>query len=385
MKHKRKVPDHDLDTLMPLLIQQWRKFLGIGGPDDVLQTREFRSVVKAVMKMEEIFAEREHFRPNYFSDPELLAGYILYYWIMHYQEGLSLINELPQAPNRVLDICSGPSAYALAALQHGATDVYATDQNMNALSLGANICGRYGKTLTTRKWDCINEPCPVDGLFDLIILAHSLEELFPIGQKGWRTAQDSFIRSLFRKLTPDGYLLIVDNSHIPTNHRILELREALVKEGFPVQAPCIWKGECPALKVKNSPCYAQRDFVRPYIIKEIQRSARIKQSSLKMSYLLIKQPEAGWPKLPEKRLYRVTTPAVETYNGTGFYLCGVDGKKKLTSTIKDHPKESRPFEFLKRGEVISIEGALEEGNHLHIIQGTKITIEAACGKPIEDI
>ncbi len=385
MKNKKKMIDNDLETIEPMLIAQWRRFTGIRGPGDVLQTREFRGVVKAVEAMENNFQSKGTIDNDYFNHPDLLSAYILYHWIEHYQEGLSLINELPRPPRRVLDICSGPAPYAFAALRHGATEVYATDANLDALELGAEICGRYGKALTIRPWDCNQGPCPVEGKFDLIILAHALEELFPRESKGWKEAQEAFIESLFTKLTPDGYILLVDNSRLSTNHRILELRDYLVKKDIPIQAPCVWQGDCPALKTKNSPCYAQRDFVRPYIVKEIQRAARIKQSSLKMTYLLLRNPEAEWPLLPEKRLYRVISPPVDSFNGTAFYLCGVDGKKKLTSQIKEHSKESRAFQYLKRGELISVEGALEEGNHMHIVDGTRVVIEAACGKSLEEV
>ncbi|MEC7839227.1 MAG: small ribosomal subunit Rsm22 family protein [Chlamydiota bacterium] len=385
MKNKKKMPDHDLDNIMPLLIQQWRRYLGIRGPEDVLQTREFRGVVKAVMDMDKNFQHKDLIDNNYFSSREHLAAYLMYYWPMHYQEGLSLINELPRPPRRVLDIGSGPAPYAFAALQHGATDVYATDLHLDAVTLGAKICGRHGKTLTVREWNCRKDQCPVEGKFDLIILAHTLEEIFPREIKGWRDDQDIFIQSLISKLTPDGYLMIVDNSRLSTNHRILEIRDSLVEQGLPVQAPCVWKGKCPALQTKNSPCYAQRDFVRPYVVKEIQRAARFKQSSLKMSYLIMGNLDAKWPLLPEKQLYRVISPPIDSFNGPAFYLCGVDGKKKLSSHIKEHSKDTRSFDYLKRGELISIEGALEEGNHLHIIEGTKVKIEAACGKSIDDV
>lgn len=384
MKEKKKNPKHDLETIMPLLIDQWRKFLGVGGPRDVLQTREFRSVVKAVEQLENIFYGKEIPQENYFSQPELLGAYLLYYWVMHYQEALSLISELPRPPQRVLDICSGPAAYSFAALQFGASEVIATDKNMDALTLGAEVCGRYGKTISIRKWDCLREAIPVKNKFDLIILSHGLRELFPENEKGWKTRQDEFIRSLFNYLTEDGFLLIVENSFLPGNQRLLEVRDFLVKEGVPVQAPCVWQGECPALKSKNSPCYAQRDFERPYLIKEIQRAARIKLSSLKMSYLILRHPNAQWPRLPEKALYRVTSPALETVEGNAYYLCGSGGKKRLLSSINTHEKDSRAFEYLKRGELISVENANEQRNQLYVVEGTTIKVEAALGKSLED-
>lgn len=380
---KRKpAPKHDLENIIPLLIQQWRRYRNIPGPGDRLQTREFRSVVKAVGELKNYFSVINDAETiDYFSHSRLLGAYLLYQWCISYQEALSLIGELPTPPKRVLDICSGPAPYAFAALRHGATDVIATDRNLDALQLGAEVCGRYGMPLTIRRWDCLNGPCPVEGKFDLIILAHALEEIFPKREKGWVKEQHAFIRSLFDMLEPGGHLLLVDNSTLQTNHRILALRDALVKEGISIQAPCVWSGECPALKTKNSPCYAQREFERPYLIKEIQRAASINLSSLKMTYLLFRHPDADWPTLPEKELYRVISPPVESHGGKAFYLCGVEEKKRLSARTDKLPKTAKAFDFLRRGELISIEDAYCHGKDFEITEETKIAIEAALGKP----
>lgn len=385
MKSK-KSPSADLETIIPILIGVWRRFHKISGPPDKLQTREFRGVIKAVIQLQERFAEGKSLvGVDYFADREWLGAYLLYHWVVHYQQGLSLIGELPNPPKRVLDICSGPAPFAFAALRHGAEEVIATDQNFTALTLGAEISGRYGMPLSIRSWNCLKEKAPIEGKFDLIILGHCLDELFPRTQKGWIDAQYQLIHTLFDRLSSNGYLLIVDNSYSEANQRVLQLRDLLVSKGIPVQAPCIWRGECPALKVKNSPCYAQREFEKPYLIKEIQRAASINLSSLKMSYIIFRHPSAGWPHLPDRNLYRVMSPPVDSYHGKRFYLCGTDGKKQLGTHLRTHPQESRAFEYLRRGELISLENALDKHNAIDIIEGTKLRIEAACGKPLPEI
>lgn len=387
MKNSRQ-PPHDLETIIPLLIGIWRRFHKLPGPAELLQTREFRGVVSAIKELQSLFKEGNTGPlPDYFSNPELLGAYILYQWVIRYQEGLSVLNEIPLVPNRVLDICSGPAAFAFAALRQGARDVYAIDQNEKALHLGAEICGRYGVPLTVRTWKGPNAPLPVEGTFDLIIMAHSLAELFPFHKDGdkERERQNRFIDLLLQRLTPKGFLVIVDNSFPEANRRILHLRDDQVKKGVPVQAPCVWKGTCPALQTSNSPCYAQREFERPYLIRELQRACDIHLSSLKMSYLILRSTQANWPQLPEKPLYRVISPAIETYQGSRYYLCGVDGKRDLGSHLNPAPPEARAFDYLRRGELISIQRPLEKPPHLDIIAGTSVTVEAACGKPIEEI
>ncbi len=382
MKTKKK-PASDLETLMPLLIGAWRRFHKLAGPADKLQTREFRSVVEAVVKLQNGLEKGDELiGQDYFSDRDLLGAYLLYHWVIHYQQGLSLINEIPETNiGRVLDIGAGPGAFAFASLRHGAREVIALDRNMAALQLAAEVTGRYGFPVSIRKLDVLKSPLP-DGEFDLIILGHCLSEFFPDTQKGWKSLQNGWIQTLLNKLSPKGHLLIVDGSGIQSNRRILELRDYLVGQGVPVQAPCVWKGECPALQTQNSPCYAQRELEKPYLIKEIQRASQINLSSLKMSYLLMKSPQAAWPELPIQPLYRVISPPIDTHGGKRYYLCGTDGKKNLGSHLTEHPPESRSFEYLKRGELIHFENALEKGNQFDIVLGTRVKIQAALGKPI---
>lgn len=372
------MPLPDLETLMPILIGAWRRFHKLPGPADKLQTREFRSVVEAVSNL------LKGIEGDYFADRNVLGAYLLYQWVIHYQQGLSLINEIPDMNlGRVLDVGSGPGAFALAALRHGAREVIALDRNATALQLAGEVCGRYGFPLTVRKQDVSKIPLAVEGEFDLIIVGHCLQELFPDTKKNWKQAQQEWLRELLSKLTPHGHLLIVEDSHLPANRRVLEIREQLVSAGVQVQAPCVWQGECPALQTKNSPCYAQREFEKPYVLKEIQRAAQINLGSLKMSYLILKSPKAECEKRAEKPVYRVISPPVDSHTGKRYYLCGTDGKKSLGSHLTDHPQESRAFEYLKRGELISLEGALEKGSQFEIVLGTRVKIEAALGKPYQ--
>lgn len=381
MKSK-KMPLPDMETLMPLLIGVWRRFHKLAGPADVLQTREFRGVVAAVQQLQKgLETGHELINHDYFAQPDLLGAYLLYYWVLHYQQGLALIHEVPDSPGRVLDLASGPGAFSFAALRQGAREVVALDRNPTALQLAGEICGRYGYPLTVRRHNIVKFPFPVEGKFDLIILGYCLEELFPATHKGWANAQKEWINRLLALLTPTGKILFVESSLPHANHRLLALRDQLVQEGMPVQAPCVWKGECPALQTRNL-CYAQRDLEKPYLVKEIQRAAQINLNSLKMSYLIMRNPESGWPALPDYPVHRVISPPIDTYMGKRFHLCGTNGKKDLGSHLKDLPAEARAFEYLKRGELISVEEALVKQQHFDIVLGTRIKVEAALNKPL---
>lgn len=374
----------DIDEIMPMLVGIWRRFRKEKGPLDKLQTREFRTVVEGVEAFKKNLDEGDSFvGQEYFAKPDLLGAYLLYHWVIHYQQAMSLMGELPNAPKRVLDLCSGPAPMAFAALRHGATEVYALDRSQAALQLGAEVCGRYGLTIQTRRWDYPRQAIPIEGSFDLIILGHCLEELFPNRDKQWKMKQQQFLQDLLSRLTPTGHLLLVEGSHTESNQRVLQIRDLLVEGGVAIQAPCVWRGACPALQTANSPCYAQRVLEKPYLIKEIQRAAQINLGSLKMSYLIVKSPSAAWPKLAPHHHYRIISPPFESHFGKSYYLCGTDGKKRLASNLREHPVESRAFEYLKRGELISLRQVQQQHqNTLEITEESQIVVEAPCGKPL---
>lgn len=375
MKSK-KTPPADLENILPILISIWRRLHKEKGPLDRLQTREFRKVVESIQIL-----QKEEKDTNAFDNPDLLGAYLLYHWVLHYQQALSILSEIPSTPRRVLDICSGPAPMAFAALRLGAKEVLATDKNIPALELGAEVAGRYGMPLTIRHWNPLKSSLPVEGTFDCIILGHCLEELFNKQSSGWEEKQNEFVFSLFKRLNPEGHLVLIENSLPQSNQRVLRLRDHLVSKGVPIQAPCVWRGQCPALQVANSPCYAQREMEKPHLIKELQRASQINLSSLKMSYVIFRNFEAGWPDTQGKRLYRIVSPPVQNHQGIAYYLCGTDGKKKLSSHLDKHPAASRAFEHLRRGELVSIENALENRNALEIIGETILKIEAACSRP----
>jgi hypothetical protein len=380
---ERRTPDLDLETIIPILIGYWRRLHKLTGPQDSLQTREFRGVVDCIKALQEqYYNDKSLLGQNYFQNKDLLGAYLLYPWLIHYQEGMSLLGELPNVPKRVLDVCAGGSPFGFAALRHGAEEVISTDKNLNVLQAGAEICGRYGMTMSIREWDCLKSALPVEGEFDLIILAYGLNELFPPSNPHSKEHRKLFVGELLKRLTPNGHLLLVDDSHQESNKMILQLREHFVNEGYPVQAPCVWRGECPALKSEKNPCYAQRKLEKAYLIREFQRAAEINLGSLKMSYVILKNSTSEWPHLPPGELFRVISPPIDSYTGKRYYLCGTVGKRNLGSHLQEQPKESKAFDYLKRGELISIANALEKPNVLDIIEGTEVKVVAACGKPL---
>jgi hypothetical protein len=368
---KRKSPSltPKWDELFPLLITRFRKLMKLPiGPTDRLQTREFQTLIENLLSYR---ASQD------LSSVESLGAYLMYDFALHYAEGLSLLKELPKAPRRVLEIGAKGAAFCLAALQHGAEEAVALDPETKALTYGADVCGHLGYPISIRTWDPSNlGPLPVDGKWDLIVLPYTLFRFFDSEE-----TQASFIKRLLPLLSEEGHLLLVESSQPESNRKFLLLRDHLARLLVPIVAPCLWKKECPALK-HGSVCFAQRELEnKPFMIKEIQRSAKINQNSLKMSYLLIGSPNSPSRTLPDN-LYRVVSPPVRTARGERFFLCGVVGQKTLGTTLPEPPSSCKAFSYLKRGDVISIDKATELDGDLQIISSTSLRLVAPCDKPV---
>jgi hypothetical protein len=369
MKKRPPIPQPEWDTIFPLAIARWRKLMKLpAGPEDRLQTREFQSLIKDL----KVYLETKDI-----STKESLGAHLLYLWPLHYAEALSLLKELPSPPTRALELGATCASFSLAALRYGAKEALAIGEDERALAYGADLCGHIGYPITIRTGNSKNLlELPITGTWDLIVLPYSLFALFKSSEE-----QLSYIQKLLLLLSSSGHLLIVESSAPEVNRSFLQLRDLIAEKGIKISAPCLWKGPCPALKHGSSPCFAQRPFDKPPMIKEIQRAAQINLSSLKMSYLLLPSLDAPIRSLPDT-LYRIVSPPVDTFRGKRLFLCGVKGKKTLGTTLKEPPKEAKAFSYLKRGDVIAIENALELEQDLQVGINTKLQLYAPCDKPV---
>ncbi len=374
IKRKRLLPE--VEELMPALISAFRKITKEPGPSDQLQTREFRRAAEKVKELKKEL-DKGTFSSKALRDSHTLASYLLYFFPLHYQEIFSAMKELPKAPDRVLDLQSHTCAGAYAAIKQGATEVIATGPEERSLRVGSEMIGRMGHPLSIRKWDPLQGPLPVDPGFDLIILNHSLFQLFPPNQEGKVIIETvtAFIETLLTYLNPEGHLLITTSSLEPLNRQLFLLRDHLVEKQVPIYAPCIWQGPCPALK-NNFPCFMQREMEKPYLMKELQRAADIQQNSLKATYLILNRKEDPVAKL--KSSYRVVSPRLENPYEEFYILCGTNEKVKLSR--RTPPEEKEPFDYFKRGDLIQL-GKEAKKASADVLDFPDIHVSAACGKP----
>lgn len=366
-----------MERLTPHIIEEWRRRTKLKGPLDHLQTREFREAVETLSIIRNSFEQDPTLLGGSFlSESKNLTSFLLYFWPLYYQEALSLLGELPKEPKRCLDLSEDAGATAFALLRQGAEEVISTSISSEALEIGASLAGRDGYTLASRRWNPLEESCPIEGSFDVITCCHTLDLLFSEKDK----EEERFIEMLLSKLSEDGILLLTLGSLPRENRRLLRLRDRLVKSGYAVQAPCIWQGECPALEAKF-PCFAQRPYEKTPLLKELQRALEIQLSSLKVTYLMVLKSGKAAPEIADPPVWRVVSPPFDSPLGRHCYLCGTDGKRRLVDKSNEH----QGFGYLRRGDLIHVEEAKESKKNISLTDSSEIKIVAACGKPLPEI
>ncbi|MGR3951945.1 MAG: small ribosomal subunit Rsm22 family protein [Chlamydia sp.] len=395
-KQRKKSPVVNGEELTKHALSSFRRLLKLPGPNDRLQTREFRTscdiiqlldtVIETPFALKKPSSAQEHIEliSERYSR-STIANYLLYHWPLHLFEGISLINELPNSPKKVLDIGAGAGSYGMSALFHGASEVTLFDQSDFFLEAAGDIIGRWGYPIKVIKGLWPKKPLP-EGLFDLITIGHAIQEL----SFGSHDLALKLIKEASQSLDENGFLLITTSSKDQANRWFLELRDKVIEEGYEIQAPCVWQGLCPAKQHASSPCYAQRKWEKPHFIKEIQRGASIFLNSLKMSYLILRSPKMAKRSLAVEPLYRVISPPIDMLGEKRYFLCGTQGKKHIgcrrgsIDPKEPLPKSLRAFQFLERGSLISFEQIVEKNEAIDLMADSSLSLVAPCDKPIPE-
>lgn len=376
-----------LDAWIPHLLKVWRAHRqraqgrgarrGAPAHDGPLDREELREVAQGVTRLSKgLTRERELAGARYMDDPRLLGAYLLFYWPVSYAQARSALGELERRPRSVLDLGSGPGPVAFAALDAGAKEAVAADRSRPALELARALAIEASLPLGVRDWSP-DGPLP-DGVFDLVTMGHVVNELYQ-GDVGRRAA---LLEAVLARVSTGGALLVIEPALRETSRALLEVRDVLLARGYPVRAPCLFRGACPALVRPSDWCHAERRWRLPASVEAIARAAGLHKESLKMSYLVLGQRGAPAPVPPPGRLFRIVSEPLEGKGRQRFMGCGPEGRLGLALQDKHRTEKNRAFFGLERGTVIRVEGTEERGDGLALVEGSTVELLAAPGQPL---
>jgi SAM-dependent methyltransferase len=366
-----------LEAWMPRLVAVWRRLRGRSGeaaPADRLTPDERRDVLAGVEALTAgLTRERDLAGERYLDDPRLLGAYLLLYWPVSYAQAASVLGELAGPPGEVLDVGAGPAPLALAALDAGATGATAIDRSRAALAAGEALAHEAGLALATKTWDPTQSP-PA-GPFDTILAGHLLNEL------DGRTA-DTLAAQLLERLRPGGRLVLIEPALRETSRALLGVRDHLVARGAAVEAPCFFRGPCPALERPGDWCHAERDFAAPSLVAELAAEARLHRDALKMTYLILRAPGAAWPEPPGGRVFRIVSEPLDEKGKLRRIGCGPEGRLPLVLPHKHVSETNEVFAELQRGDVVRVGEASVRGDGLRLERGAAVERLARAGEPV---
>ncbi|MGQ0504559.1 MAG: small ribosomal subunit Rsm22 family protein [Myxococcaceae bacterium] len=376
--------DKALQRWMSMLITVWRKVRRTQGPDDRLTPQEVREVGAAVKRLSHgLTRARELAGARYMDDPKLLGAYLLFYWPVSYAQGRQALGELPGRPRLALDLGSGPGPLAFAALDSGAGEVTVADRSSQALALAKELAMEAGEALATREWDPTGKRGLPQGQFDLITMGHVLNELY--GEGDGAVAQRALlVEDILTRVKKGGTLLILEPALRDTSRALLKLRDQLVGKGYSVRAPCLFKGNCPALVKESDWCHAERAWQMPKPIEEIAKAAGLRKESLKMSYLALAPKGEEWPALAQGRHFRIVSEPLEGKGRQRFMGCGPEGRVGLAMQDKHRTKENGAFFYLQRGDVLRLDETEPRGDGLALTDKSTVKVIAPAGKPLPE-
>lgn len=382
----------DLDRWIPRLIAVWRqqrqKKGGVqagGLPKDRLTPQELREVAAGVKQLSHgLTRERKLAGARYMDDPKLLGAYLLFYWPVSYAQARQVLGELSRRPRSVLDLGSGPGPLAFAALDAGASEVVAADRSEQALALCRALATEAEQPIATRSWDPQSGKSKLpDGQFDAVTMGHVLNELFGTGDPAV-TRRTALAEEILGKVKKGGSLVVLEPALRDTSRELLALRDQLVAHGHAIRAPCMFRGNCPALIKDSDWCHAERAWTMPPLVEDLAKGAGLHKEALKMSYLVAAPKGEDWPQLPEGRLFRIVSEPLEGKGRHRYIGCGPEGRVGLAMQAKHKSDDTAAFFHLRRGDVISITSTEEKGDGLALGAESKVKVVAPAGRGLPE-
>lgn len=374
----------DLDRWMGRLVRVWRRHRRRPDGPNALTPQEIKELGAGVRQLSlGLTRERSLAGARYMDDPKLLGAYLLFYWPVSYAQGRQVFGELLNRPRSVLDLGSGPGPLGFAAMDAGAAEVTCADRSGPALSLLRELATEAEEAVATREWDPQKKAALPEGTFDVVSMGHVLNELFGKDASAIKRRAD-LVETALAKVKKGGSVVILEPALRETSRALLQVRDLLVARGYAVRAPCLFRGNCPALIKETDWCHADRAWQMPAQVEAIAKAASLHKESLKMSYLVLAPKGEAWPEPPPGRLFRIVSEPLEGKGRQRYIGCGPEGRVGLAMQERHRSEKSEVFFKLRRGDVISVTETETKGDGLGLTENSEVKRIAYAGSRIPE-
>jgi ribosomal protein RSM22 (predicted rRNA methylase) len=164
-------------------------------------------------------------------------------------------------PKKILDYGAGPGTAALAAHRIWSSSIESTvlvEPAAQMRQIGQQMVGNGSETSGHVRWisALYDDSTPQTNELDLVLLSNVLMEVKTQEQR------DNLVRDLWRRLAPDGLLVVVERG-TPTGFRYIhKIRENFISKitNFHFVAPCPHESACPLALTGRDWCHFSQNF-----------------------------------------------------------------------------------------------------------------------------
>jgi hypothetical protein len=203
----------------------------------------------------------------------------------------------------------------------------------------------------------VERPCWLaslpSGSYDVIILANTLNELFPRSPDPTERCA-KLIRMLLERLDPAGALIIVEPALREVTRNLHRLRDALVAQRVcTVYSPCLHENPCPALFKEEDWCHEERPWRPPPWIVAIDEVVGFIKDALKFSYVILRRD--GRTIVPRDGCsYRVVSELRVMKGDVRAWLCSDQGRSDVGRLDRNRSDNNQGLDGWHRGAIIRL-------------------------------
>lgn len=386
-----------LEALLHIILER----LSEGAPDEVhwepRAGSDLEEICRGVERLSAVYtAQRAVVDSQLLAQPELRRAYLAYFLPANLAKVITIFDEIWMHPGlkdllarklRILDLGCGPGTHLLGCVDFLAGQTLPVEQVecVGVDVLESNLrdtkyffdrfvseviipsTGGAGPrwNLQTRRAD-LSRPFDLSNKipFDFIILGNVLNELFA-GHPNRIGKRSRLVKALLKTwLKPQGFLILIEPALKETSQELLLLRDRLLDEKLlSVYSPCVHSGRCPAVAPDSPSDWCHEDVIwrPPAWIRQIDSRLGFHKNSLKYSYVVFSRmglsvrdaacdrQASSLP--PDAQVWRVVSEMLEERGKSTVYLCGSEGRARVTRLKKHSSAANEEFGQLDRGTV----------------------------------
>jgi ribosomal protein RSM22 (predicted rRNA methylase) len=402
-----------LDTLLKIIFDRLFRGRLDGTVPIAFSESKLEEISRAVARLSELYTrERADLRDNLLEDPHLRLAYLAYFLPSNILKIKTVLDEIWLHPNvkrlfperlRILDLGCGPGTQLLGCLAFLSQQLRPPEkiECVGVDSLESNLqdtrylFDRFSAELSTCATGLQNASPPFETWrdrtrwsletyrgdvsrrlklkdaipFDFIIMGNVLNELFP-GDGQYIEKRSRRVATLIQDwLAPNGFLILMEPALRETSRELLRVRDRLL-EMLPltVYSPCVHSRPCPAVApgCTSDWCHEDHAWQTPWWIRQIDERTGLRKSSLKYSYVVLNRmglsvrdaalgvtPGDAQALPAQSQVWRVVSETLEERGKAAAYLCGFEGRFRVTRLNKHASPANADFTSLDRGQVVT--------------------------------